>query len=151
MPMSDGQQVLDYLRNMVELCRQAHRPDLEHEYAEAWCLAATKIFGPLPPRAVCQGHYVAPPVASSRPAPQWKKDMLAKPYRKIVRRLTELNGTLRSEYEQLECGHRMVAGIDMPGDPPAKRRRCSECAFEATTGKKPVSSARLQRSKEQSA
>ena len=138
-PPQAPQHVLDYLRDMVELCRNEHRPDLEHEYAEAWSLAASKVFGPLPPRPPCKGHYVAAP-AKLGPPPKWKQELLAKPLRKIVRRFTELDGTLRSEYEQLECGHRVMAGIAMPGDPPARRRRCSECAHEATD-KKTVSPA----------
>ena len=135
-PAQAPQHVLDYLRDMVELCRNAHRPDLEHEYAEAWNLAASRIYGALPPRPPCKGHYVATPVKAG-PTPKWKQQLLAKPYRKIVRRFTELDGDSRCEYEQLECGHRMTAGLDMPGDPPAKRRRCADCAREANN-KKPV-------------
>jgi len=136
-----SQAVLDYLRDMVELCRNLHRPDLEHEYADAWNLAAEKIYGALPPRPPCKGRYAAPPVKAG-PPPQWRQDLLAKPYRKIVRRLTEMDGRYKSEYEQLECGHRVMAGIDLPGTSPAKRRRCSECAHEAQAkaieDKKPV-------------
>lgn len=137
-PEGDPQHVLSYLRDMIELCRNAHRPDIEHEYQDAWRLAAAQIYGPLPPRAACKGHYVSAPVVAG-PPPKWKRDMLSKPYRKIVRRFTELDGSLRSEYEQLECGHRIMALMELPGASPAKRRRCGECAHEAQN-KKPVAS-----------
>jgi hypothetical protein len=138
MPVAEGdpQHVLSYLRDMIELCRNAHRPDLEYEYQDAWYLVACRIYGPLPPRPPCKGHYVSAPVVTG-PPPKWKRDMLSKPLRKIVRRFTELDKGFRSEYEQLECGHRIMALIEIPGSSPARRRRCGECAREALS-KKPV-------------
>lgn len=129
--------VLQYLRDMIRLCRRFHRPDLADEYQDAWEFAATVIYGPLPARKPPSGHYVQP-----EPKPVntlWRRQMLAKPYRKIALRFTEVIDGTTIEYEQLVCGHRVMAGIEISGEPPARRRRCSECAREAEAKKKPTS------------
>jgi hypothetical protein len=129
--------VLRYLRDMINLCRRFHRPDLVSEYSDAWEFAASTIYGPLPARKTNRGHYVQP-----EPKPVntvWRKQMLAKPYRKISLRFSEVVDGVTVEYEQLACGHRILAGIPIPGEPTAQRRRCSECAREAEAKKQPAS------------
>ena len=120
--------VLSYLKDMIELCRGLHRHDLVEQYSDAWEFAAQKIYGPLPARLPARGYYAQPTSKPSAPAPGWKKQMLAKPLRKIVARFTAVEDGLSIDYEQLECGHRLIATIDPPDSPQAQRRRCSECA-----------------------
>ncbi len=152
-PAGQHKRVLAYLRDMIELCRGLHRHDLEREYQQAWETAASTIYGALPPRPSCQGYYEPNlAVASAQPTPKWKLEMLAKPYRKIVRRFTEQRKEEPpTEYELLDCGHRLYAGIDLPGSPPARRRRCSKCARENAESKKSVASVSRPPKKEKSA
>lgn len=140
--------VLSYLQNMIELSRKFHRQDMVDFYTDAWELAAVKIYGPLPARLPARGYYAQPTPKPAAPAPQWKQQMLAKPFRKIVARFTAVEDGLSISYEQLECGHRVLAGIDPPDSPQAQRRRCSECAH---VGKKSAASETTPRKKEQSA
>jgi hypothetical protein len=115
--------VLDYLRDMMELCQIAHRVDLARNYREAWETAATAVYGQLPPWGEIRTNY-APIPRPPGPPPKWREMILAKPYRKIIHR--------NDREEILECGHRLWAY----GDSSAKRRRCGECV---KSEKKPVS------------
>lgn len=126
--LAPAKAVLQYLQEMIELCRKFHRQDLVDNYTDAWELAALKIYGPLPERLPARGYYAQPTPKQAPDAPPWKREMLAKPYRKIVARFSVVEDGLSIDYEQLECGHRLLAGIDPPGSPQAKRRRCDECA-----------------------
>ncbi len=132
----DYKRVLNYLNDMIEVCRRAHRPDLAGEYEDAWELAAGAIYGPLPARPKNRVFYAAAPKPAG-PPPRWRTEMLAKPYRRISRRV--------DNYEVLECGHLVLAIADLPGAPPAKRRRCGQCA--QTSAKKPIASIRPARGK----
>ncbi len=133
-----GKAVLAYLQDMVALTRGLHRPDLAEQYQAAWEEAALAIYGPLPPRKPATGHYVVPEPTPA-PPPLWKRRMLAKPFRKIIRRFPAMEDGITIDYEQLECGHTVIAGIDLPGTQ-AQRRRCAECA-QLSEAKKPVASA----------
>lgn len=134
----DGKRVLAYLKDMIELSRNSRRQDMVWLYEDAWEVAASTIFGPLPPRR----ESVMPP----RPEPEPKArtfgqvEMVSKPFRKIVARFTAIEGDLQIDYEQLACGHRVMAKVDLPGDPQARRRRCAQCAREAASDKKHPSS-----------
>jgi hypothetical protein len=129
--------VLQYLREMIKLSRRFHRPDLVDEYQEVWEFAATIVYGPLPARKPNRGHFVQPEPKPVNTA--YRRQMMGKPYRKISLRFTEVIDGVTIEYEQLACGHRVMAGIEIPGQPPAQRRRCSECAREAEAKKQPTS------------
>lgn len=130
-----SRRVLLYLRDMMDLCRNFHRPDLLDEYSEAWEFAATRIYGPLPARKPNQGYYPAPIVEPKTPT-IWRQQMAAKPYRKIVRRFSSIEAGLTIDYEQLACGHRVTAKIALPDELEATRRRCSQCAREEAADKK---------------
>lgn len=147
--MDQDRRVLHYLSDMIELCRRFHRPDLVTEYQEAWEFAATVIYGPLPARKPNRGYYVQPDPQPVNTA--YRRQMLAKPYRKISLRFSEVIDGVTIEYEQLACGHRVMAGVEIPGEPPAQRRRCAECAREAEAKKQPSSAEVVQRKKGASA
>jgi hypothetical protein len=125
--------VLSYLREMVEICRHSHRPDIARDYEDAWQTAVTKIYGALPRRPEYRSHYVE----TSRPAapPLWRKQMLSKPFRRIIGRTQDEDGI---HVELLECGHKRhcypVEGETLPA-----RRRCSQCAVQVATKKQPAS------------
>jgi len=122
---TDAKKILAYLRDMIDLSRQLHRPDMVDLYCDAWEVAATQIYGALPPRKPNIGHYVAEPKPTTPPV--WRHMMLAKPFRKIIAR--------DGDTEILECGHRIWNFADIPGSPPAKRRRCGDCARANETRK----------------
>lgn len=126
--LARAKDVLLYLREMIERCRLRHRPDLVDYYTDGWEMASDAIYGPLPERAASRGYYAQPTQKHTSEAPPWKQQMLAKPFRKIVARLSVVEDGITFDYEQLECGHRFPAGIDPPDSPQAKRRRCNECA-----------------------
>jgi hypothetical protein len=115
----EHRRVLNYLSDMMEMCRRLHRSDIESEYREAWEVTAQAIYGDLPPR-VNQGAGIAPPSSEPKPKtlPTYRKQMLEKPFRKIIARI--------DDFEVLECGHRFWVPLH---DESAKRRRCADCAM----------------------
>lgn len=131
--------VLDYLRDMIEFCQRAHRDDLERDYREAWETAASNIYGQLPPRPGIKVFYA--PQTPRRRQTRWRAEMLAKPYRKVSRRF--------GDHLMLECGH-LIWSPAHDDDPPAKRRRCPECAKQVR-GKLPVGNEVLPAARQQAA
>lgn len=134
--------VLSYLRDMVEICRHSHRPDIARDYEDAWQTAVTHIYGKLPRRPEHRSHYVETP----RPAapPLWRIKMLSKPFRRIIGRTLDEDGI---HVELLECGHSRHY-YPVEGETQPERRRCSACAVQVTTKKQPASAtAPLQHSK----
>ncbi len=125
--------VLDYLNEMIQLCRSRHRLDLVIEYQEAWEEAALAIYGKLPARLERQTYQPSP--QQTKPVKTASRvEMFSKPLRKIIGRM--------GEYELLECGHQiwqpqefLFEGVNH------KRRRCGECAKAKQQAKKPPSAA----------
>jgi hypothetical protein len=129
-----GKSVIAYLQEMIKICCRHHRHELEREYLQSLELVTDAVYGPLPPRPLPKPVAYVP--EEKLPTPGWKRDMMAKPYRKIVARFSERDPDPRysfvmHEYERLECGHVVSATPDLPDSPPAKRRRCSDCRREA--------------------
>jgi hypothetical protein len=138
-PMSRGKaphtprSVLDYLRDMAELCRMLHRPDLERHYRDAWEISAQALYGKLPPRRPNQAviFYEQKP----RTKTVYQLESIASPLRKIIAR--------DGDTEILECGHRSFRHVysgESDSAPPPKRRRCHDCRIAATQKKQPSSS-----------
>lgn len=127
LPSSQG--VLKYLQDMRDLCKSFHRPDLEREYIDAWELAATTIYGPLPPRKPMRSAYTQW-ATEEKPAtmPGWKREMLAKPFRQVIGR--------DGMYEILSCGHRLFHTPN-PESPNPRRRRCGDCVQEQAASETP--------------
>jgi len=112
--------VLSYLRDMVERCHKAHRLDLETDYQDAWELAASAIYGPLPRRLQSLAIPPTPGEIIPRPLTPGQREAIQRPWRKIIAR--------DGDDEILECGHRVWYAVQVPGSPAARRRRCKECA-----------------------
>jgi hypothetical protein len=140
----DGKRVLAYFRDMMDFCQQFHRQDLVDEYSDAWEFAASKIFGPLPPRKTTQGFYVQEPKPTTPPG--WKVELYSRPYRRIAARFSRIFKGREIRYERLECGHEVMAPVGY--SIPAKRRRCRACGREVLEAKKqPASVAAAPRKK----
>ncbi|MBZ5532578.1 MAG: hypothetical protein LAO20_14190 [Acidobacteriia bacterium] len=127
-----AKRVLDYLRDMMDVCRGFHRHDLLREYQDAWEVAAVAIYGALPPRKPIAANFAYVSLAPKAPT-FWRQQMLDSPLKKIVGRFHEERrdrrlGMVATDYEMLECGHRVTAGVHLPDSPPAKRRHCSQCS-----------------------
>jgi hypothetical protein len=133
--------VLSYLRQMERVSKQFKRRDMVWYYQEAWEFVARRIYGALPPRAdLSHGLAFDPdqpplPLPTSGPRPELKQQ----PLRKIVKLVTRPYRTWELTYEQLECGHELLASAGY--SVPAKRRRCPDCAREAMAKKKKPASA----------
>lgn len=125
--------VLDYLRDMVDLCRGLHRSDLERDYRDAWARVALAIYGQLPTQRWKPSIQYAPPEPRKKTVGQIES--LLSPSRKVIG---------RDDMEDiLECGHRVWNVTYENG--PAKRRRCKACFRESQ--KKDVSSVALSTSR----
>jgi hypothetical protein len=151
-----GKSVLQYLKDMQERARLAHRHDLVRLYEEAWERAADAVHGPLPPRIPAQP--LSPPMWVHEPFKHVgrRAEMLKWPMRKIVARVTTTekdNGQVfHFDSEKLDCGHIVSAGPQYSeSGKPAKHRRCRECGAEAEAAKKPPAPATKARGKSASA
>ena len=134
--------VLKYLTKMVGICRRLRHREMRWYYEEAWEVAATKIYGPLPPRPEYNlaGLEISP---SSGQHPQdvitrfpegWTTRPRTMPLRKIVKRFTRPWKNDVHTYETLECAHVLMApaGYSVP----VKSRRCPHCAIATMLAKK---------------
>lgn len=132
--------VLAYLRSMVQYCRDERHRDMEYEYELAIRFASAHVYGKLPPKKDWSALIKWEPTPPDE-IPKWKRDILAKPMRRVVDRVTESD---EEKYELLECGHRNYV-YDFDGwseaEPhkQAKWRRCKECR-DIATQKKPAQS-----------
>lgn len=131
-----GKNVLAYLRDMMELCRSLHRHELVEEYSDAWELAATRVYGALPPRKPIKGH-INPEQPKTKATPAWKSDILARPYRKVIAH--------DGDSDILECGHRTWHTDYPESSHPPKRRRCRDCSYEVAQKKQPASATPLKK------
>jgi hypothetical protein len=140
--------VLAYLRDMVEYCKEKRRQDLQWEYEEAVELLSSLTFGELPPRKPVQlpGYEFHQPANPQIPS-GFRPGKLEMPLRRIVQSNPRPHGWSTVTWETLECGHELLAP---PGhNNPVKRRRCIYCAFAAVqaVAKKPSSSVAIARKK----
>lgn len=132
--------VLAYLREMMDMAHTLRRPEIERQYADAHEFYAQIVYGPLPSRwqTFCQSN-PAPAVrvqedTTPKKTPGWKREMLAKPLRKVIATIERTETDEHSKrpiattYEILECRHEHAL---YPGQESGKRRRCGVCAQEA--------------------
>jgi hypothetical protein len=128
--------VLSYLRQMERISKQFKRRDMVWYYQEAWEFVALRIYGTLPPRAdLSHGLAFNPdqpplPLPPAGPRPELKRQ----PLRKIMKLVTRPYRTWELTYEQLECGHELLAPVGY--SVPATSRRCLDCARAAMAKKK---------------
>lgn len=126
--------VLSYFSDRCRLADFQNDRAARLHYEQCWALAFVAYYGPnlLPP--AYRIPKLAPAVEAPREVPPWKREMLARPLRKIVRRrVVTLRGAgpepdTITTMEELECGHEMPASVALEGAAPAKRRRCAQCA-----------------------
>lgn len=132
--------VLEYLQRMEDFCLKLHRPELARDYHEAYAVMGLTIYGPLPSRWDMQLARERARMLTSSPAaaedqpktiPGWKRELLARPMRKVIGTLTRKEpGPYGKEeaavYEILECRHEH--GPLYWGQEPGRRRRCRLCA-----------------------
>jgi hypothetical protein len=126
--------VLDYLTARQRLAEIQNDRSARLHYEQCWVQAFLAYYGPnlLPPAYRCPK--IAPAVQPPLEVPPWKREMLARPLRRVTGRREvvmargEQESPLLGVVEVLECGHELAAGVQLEGAAPAKHRRCPECA-----------------------
>jgi hypothetical protein len=128
---------LDYLARCERAASLRNRRDLIQHYQECWRFLWDINCGALPLPILAQFPKVECPPSAPGPMKGWKRDLLSRPMRKVVKTRDEfVPSSLGADgywitLIQLSCSHIIEELKLLTGERPMFRRRCRECANPA--------------------